>query len=88
MLFSSFGLLFWLTMRYQRMCPTTPDELTGAIYPLDEHGRFVYLTLAQHRNVAAAQTFLVAMLLCAGVVEIRNRWLRSANKPTAAAETE
>jgi hypothetical protein len=71
--------LFWLTTSYQKICPTAPDEQAGAIYPLDEHGRFVYLTLAQHRNVVAAEAYLIALAFCAaclGVVEMRRRWLR------------
>jgi len=74
--FSSLGLFFWVTTHYQKTCPTTPDEQTGAVYPLDEHGRFVYLTLPEHRTVVASETFYIAMWLCAGVVEIRHLWLR------------
>jgi hypothetical protein len=80
MLFSSLGLFFWLTANYQRMCPTTPNEQAGAIYPLDEHGRFVYLTSSQHRNVAAAEAYFIVSWFCAGAVEIRNGWLRRARK--------
>jgi hypothetical protein len=76
LLFSSLGLFFWATTHYQETCPTTPDEQSGAVYPLDEHGRFVYLTLSEHRTVVAAQTFYIAMWLCAGAVEIRHGWLR------------
>ena len=80
MLFSSLGLFFWLTTNYQKRCPTTPNEQAGAIYPLDEHGRFVYLTLAQHRKVAAAEAWGITLGICCGTVEIRDRWLRYAKK--------
>jgi hypothetical protein len=83
MLFSSLGLLFWVTTRYQRICPTTPNEQVGAIYPLDEHGRFVYLTSGQHRNVAAVEAYLIVSWLCAAVVETRNVLLRRAKKLSA-----
>lgn len=51
LLFCSLGILFWLNSRYYNKCPTTRNERVGAIYPLDNNGRFVYLTLAQHRSL-------------------------------------
>ena len=83
MLFSSAGLLFWLTASYQKTCPATPNEQAGAIYPLDERGRFAYLTLAQHRNVVAAEACFITLWICTGIVEIRNGWLRRARKRSA-----
>src|SRR5271168_1868573 len=51
---SSLGLFFWLTRYYFGICPTEPDNQIGVIYPLNEHGRVVYLSLAQHRNLQEA----------------------------------
>jgi hypothetical protein len=88
MLFSSAGLLSYLTAHYQKICPPEPDEHAGAIYSLDERGKFVYLTLAQHRKVVGSQAFFIAWWFCAGVVEVRNGWLRRAKRRNIQAHPE
>jgi hypothetical protein len=64
MLYLSAVPAFWLDMHYQHTCPTTPNEQSGAVYPLDDHGRVVYLTLAEHRKFEAALTYFIGMWLC------------------------
>jgi len=88
LLLSSLASLTWLTGSYQKICPPMPNEQVGAIYPLDERGRFVYLTVAQHRNMVAAQALFIALWLCTVVVEVRNGWQRRANKRRTAVTPE
>ena len=83
MAFCSLGLLFWLTTNYQNTRPTTPNELVGAVYPLDEHGRFVYLTAAEHQKIIASQACCYALLACYIAVEIRYRRQRRAKDQNA-----
>jgi hypothetical protein len=80
MAFCSLGLFFWLTTHYQKTCPTKPDERTGTVYPLDEHGRVVYLTLSEHRTVVAGEAGGIALGLCIGFIEIRHRWIGRKNR--------
>jgi hypothetical protein len=56
-------LLPWLSAHYQKICPTTPDEQAGIIYPLNQHGSIVYLTLAQHRKILAGDAYLAGSVL-------------------------
>ena len=78
MLCLSLAVLSWLTANYQNICPKTPNEQAGAVYPLDVRGRVVYLTLAEHRKFFASEACFIALWLCMGAVEIRRRWLRRA----------
>jgi hypothetical protein len=80
LLFSSFGVLFWLTQNYQKACPTAPDEQAGAVYPLDEHGRIVYLTLAEHQKLVVDERCLFALCLCVGAIEVRDMLRRRARR--------
>jgi hypothetical protein len=54
----------WLTDHYQKICPKKPDEERGSIYPLNEHGSIVYLTLEQHRKILAGTACLVGSWVC------------------------
>ena len=57
-------LLPWLTNHYQKNCPKKLDEERGVIYPLNEHGSIVYLTLEQHRKMLAGNAYLVGSVFC------------------------
>jgi hypothetical protein len=57
-------LLPWLTSHYQKICPKKLDEERGVIYPLNEHGSIVYLTLEQHRKMLAGNAYLVGSVFC------------------------
>ena len=63
--------------------PQRDRQLAKSTDPLDERGRFAYLTLAQHRNVVAAEACFITLWICTGIVEIRNGWLRRARKRSA-----
>ena len=85
MLLLSLGLLFWLDLHYQKIRPTTPNEQGGAVYPLDDHGRVVYLTLGEHRRFVAVEACFIALWLCGGAIEIWRRWVRRREGPNARA---
>jgi hypothetical protein len=57
-------LLPRLTYHYEKICPSEPDERAGAIYPLNEHGSIVYLTLDQHWKILAGQIYLIGSVFC------------------------
>ena len=73
MALSAIGLVTWLTRTYQNTCPTEPNEQAGAVFPLDDHGRIVYLTLAEHKRVIAGETCFITLWISVLVVEIMHR---------------
>lgn len=70
MLLPDVTLLPWLTYHYEKICPIDRDERVGAVYPLNEHGNVVYLTLGQHRQILAGQTYLIGSVLCSFAIGI------------------
>lgn len=69
-----------LSVCFVRTCPAAPDPPSGHIYPLDNHGHVVYLTLWQHRWFEGLLAFAfasVATLVCKGLVE----WFSRSGEP-------
>jgi hypothetical protein len=67
---------FWLTHHYQRLCPTQLDQDSGKIYPLNEHGRVVYLTLAEHHKIQAATLVFAVVWICGFAIGLREIYAR------------
>jgi hypothetical protein len=57
-------MLFWLSYHYEKICPQAPDYDRGIIYPLDEHGTILYLTLAQDRKIFGLELYLFVSVPC------------------------
>jgi len=73
-LIGSQGLVLWLEHYYTRLCPLYPDKSGGHIYPVQIHGGFIYLTLAEHRTLITIEVLPVVLLMLCIIVE---RWAKN-----------
>jgi hypothetical protein len=63
-------LLSRLYDHYEKICPVRQDDAAGAIFPLNEHGSIVYLTLSQHKNIVAGEAYAIGTWVCAVAVGV------------------
>ena len=64
------GILFWMNGHYFNTCPKAPDIASGHIFPLDNRGTFVYLTLAEHNKITASIDVFGGAIACSICAEL------------------
>jgi hypothetical protein len=63
-------LLSRLYDHYEKICPVRQDDAAGAIFPLNDHGSIVYLTLSQHQNIMAGEAYLFGSFVCCVAIAV------------------
>lgn len=77
----SFGILFSLNSHYVSSCPSNPDVENGQIYPLDNHGKIVYLTEAEDKKMLVARDSLFVIWILGIGMHVITRGLKRVNVP-------
>jgi hypothetical protein len=76
----SFVLFFWLDSHYRSTCPATPDLVTGHTIPYSEHGKLIFMTPAEHRNLETSFALFFGIVVVNVIVTIESRWRQKGSK--------
>ena len=77
--FLAFAILFSLNSHYLSSCPANPSVQRGQIYPLDNHGKIVYLTKTENNKILFAEDSFFGILLLGAGLHVVNWGLRKLN---------
>lgn len=73
----AFTSLFGLYAHYLRICPEDADPPSGHVFPFDNRGHIIYLTLEQHRLFDRILVFAFACLAVSAILQLIERRFRS-----------
>lgn len=76
----SFVLFLWLDSHYRTACPATPDLASGHTIPYSEHGKFIFMTPAEHRDLEATIALFFGIVVVNVIVSIESRWRQKGSK--------